>query len=112
MRLILALVLAITATAQPLEESLRARIGSFGGKVSLCAKNLDSGTHVGIHESDAVPTASTIKLPIMLAVFDAVARGQAKWTELLAVNSTARIAGSGVIASEISDSFRSATRCT
>ena len=48
-------------------------------------------------------TASTIKLPIMLAVFDAVARGQAKWTEPLTVTAAEKVSGSGIIASEISD---------
>ena len=86
-----------------LQDALRARIASFPGTVSLYAKNLDTGATIGIHETDPVRTASTIKLPILLSVFDAVARGQAKWTEPLTVTSAEKVSGSGIIASEISD---------
>lgn len=82
MRRKLALAIALAATAamaQPLAERLRARIQTFPVSVSLYAKNLTTGQAVGIRETVPVRTASTIKLPIMMAVFDAVARGEAKW---------------------------------
>jgi beta-lactamase class A len=101
-----ALVLTSVAVAQPLQNSLRARIRDFPGTVTLYAKNLDTGTTVGIHETDPVRTASTIKIPIMLAVFDAVAHGRAKWTEPLTVTAAEKVSGSGILASEISDGVR------
>ena len=103
MRVLLALCLAAAATAQPVAEALRARIAGFQGTVSLYAKNLDTGASTGIRESDPVRTASTIKLPIMLAVFDAVARGQAKWTEPLTLTAAEKVSGSGVLGTEFSD---------
>ena len=103
---ILALVTAAGASAQTLPEKLRARIGGFQGTVSLYAKNLDSGAVVGIRESDPVRTASTIKLPIMAAVFDAVARGKATWTEMLTVTPAEKVSGSGVLGTEASDGVR------
>jgi beta-lactamase class A len=99
-------VAALCVRAQPLRDRLTARIGNFPGTVSLYAKNLDSGATIGIHETDAVRTASTIKLPIMLAVFDAVARGQARWTDLLTVTEADKVSGSGVIGSELSEGVR------
>jgi len=99
----LTFAVAAGAAAQPLPEALRGRIAGFSGTVSLYAKNLDTGATVGIRESEPVRTASTIKLAIMLAVFDAVAHGQAKWTEPLTVTASEKVSGSGVIASEISD---------
>jgi beta-lactamase class A len=89
--------------AQSLEKSVRARISDFSGTVTLYAKNLDTGTTFGIRETEPVRTASTIKLPIMCAVFDAVARAQAKWTDPLTVTAAEKVTGSGIIASEISD---------
>src|SRR5947209_8369909 len=103
MRALCLLLLPVLLHAATLEESLRARIGDFPGTVSLYAKNLDTGVTVGMHEADPVRTASTIKLPILLSVFDAVARGQAKWTELLTVTAAEKVSGSGIIGSEISD---------
>jgi beta-lactamase class A len=103
---LLVLAIAACASAEPLTETLRARIQSFRGTVSLYAKNLDTGQSVGIRENDPVRTASTIKLPIMLAVFDAVARGQAKWTEPLTLTAQEKVSGSGVLGSEISEGVR------
>ena len=103
---LLAVSLALSASAQPLQDSLRARIAAFQGTVSLYAKNLDTGGAAGIRESDPVRTASTIKLPILLAVFDAVSRGQAKWTEPLTLTAAAKVSGSGILGDEISDGVR------
>ncbi len=103
MSLILAVIFTAGAVAGPLQDSLQARIRDFPGAVSLYAKNLDTGVSTGIRESDSVRTASTIKLPILLAVFDAVAQGQAKWTEPLTVAAAEKVSGSGILASEISD---------
>jgi len=99
----LMLLLAASAASQPLEESLRTRISDFPGTVSLYAKSLDSGATAGIRETDPVRTASTIKLPILLAVFDAVARGKARWTEPLTVAAAEKVSGTGVLSSEVSD---------
>ncbi len=96
------LSLAAPAFAQPLEAELHARISAFPGSVSLYAKNLDTGAAVGIGESAPVRTASTIKLPIMAAVFDEVRRGKIKWTKALTVRKTDQLGGSGVIGSELS----------
>ena len=103
MRALLALCFAAAAFAQPVADTLRARIAGFQGTVSLYARNLDTGASTGIRESDPVRTASTIKLPIMLAVFDAVARGQAKWTEPLTLTAAEKVSGSGVLGTEFSD---------
>src|SRR5436853_315822 len=99
-------LLLTAASAQPLQDALRARIGDMPVTVSLYAKNLDTGVTAGIHDSDPVRTASTIKLPIMVAVFDAVARGQAKWTEPLTVTAAEKVSGSGILGGEISDGVR------
>lgn len=95
--------LALAAHGQTLADRLQARIGGFPGTVSLYAKNLDTGRVVDIRGSVPVRTASTIKLPILCAVYDAVARGQAKWTDLLTLTAAEKVSGSGVIGSELSD---------
>jgi beta-lactamase class A len=89
--------------AQTLQDAIRSRVGNFEGTVSLYAKNLDTGESVGIRPAEAVRTASTIKLPILLAVFDQVAAGKAKWTETLTVSPQDKVSGSGIIGSELSD---------
>lgn len=103
MRWIAIAAVALAAHGQSLTERLQGRIGGFAGTVSLYAKNLDNGRVVDIRGTSPVRTASTIKLPILCAVYDAVARGQAKWTDLLTVTAPEKVSGTGVIGSELSD---------
>jgi beta-lactamase class A/enterochelin esterase-like enzyme len=100
---LLAAMLPAAMFAQPLQDSLKARIGDFQGTVTLYAKNLDTGATVGIREAEPVRTASTIKLPILCAVFDQVAQGKVQWDEKLTVVKELKASGSGVIASEFAD---------
>jgi len=100
---LLAVIIPAALSAQTLQDALRARIGDFQGTVTLYAKNLDTGAAAGIREADPVRTASTIKLPILCAVFDQVARGQARWDERLTVTASAKVSGSGVLGTEFSD---------
>lgn len=98
--LVLVLLVASAGASAPLPETIQARIRDFPGNVSLYAKNLDTGVAVGLHESDPVRTASTIKVAVMAAVFDAVAHGRAKWTELLTWTAADKVSGSAILANE------------
>src|SRR5690242_17632562 len=73
------MLLSWAAHGETLQDNLKARIADFQGKVCLYARNPATGATVDIRGSEPVRTASTIKLPILCAIFDAVARGQAKW---------------------------------
>ena len=106
MRWIAIAAIAAAAQGQTLRQTLKTRIDDFQGTVSLYAKNLDTGTTVSIRGSEPVRTASTIKLAILCSVFDAVARGQAKWTDPLTVTAAEKVNGSGVIGSELSDNVQ------
>lgn len=72
-------------------------IDTFPGTISLFARNLDTGESFGIRPDERVRTASTIKLPIMRAVFNAVAEGKAKWDEPITMRAKDKVSGSGVI---------------
>ena len=100
------LLLTSALAAEPLEDALRARIAGFEGTVSLYARNLTTGHAVGIREAEPVRTASTIKLPIMAAAFDVVARGKASWSETLTLAVAEKVSGSGVLGSEFTDGVR------
>lgn len=78
-------------------QKLTAEISSFQGTVSLYAKNLDTGESIGIRENEPVRTASTIKLPIMVAAFRAVQDGKARWSDKLVITPASKVSGSGVI---------------
>jgi beta-lactamase class A len=101
--LIFALAGAVAGSGQPLEKAIRERIAQLPATVSMYAKDLETGATVGIRETEPVRTASTIKVPIMMAVFDAVARGQAKFDERLTITSQEKVGGTGVLGTEFSD---------
>ncbi len=86
-----------TDRATAMDRSIRAAIAPFPGTVGLYAKNLDTGATYGIREDERVRTASTIKLPIMTAIFQEVADGRAKWKEELTLHDQDKVSGSGVL---------------
>jgi len=96
------LLLSGAAGAQPFGEQLHKRIAGFPAQVSLYAKNLDSGEAIGVRENEPVRTASTIKMAVMAALLDAVARGEPTRRERLTITDGEKVEGSGVIASELS----------
>ncbi|HEU0121189.1 MAG TPA: serine hydrolase [Bryobacteraceae bacterium] len=79
------------------EQRIRERIAGFQGVVSLHAKNLRTGSEFGIGSDERVRTASTIKLPILVAVAQAVADGKANWEEELTLTAADKVSGSGVL---------------
>lgn len=80
-----------------LAASIQSLLNRFEGKVWLYAKNLDSGAEFGLRADEKVRTASTIKLPILCALFDLVASGKVRWDEKLTLHDADKISGSGVL---------------
>lgn len=78
-------------------ELLKPHIDFFPAEVRLFARNLKSGAQVGRGENEAVRTASTIKLPIMAALFNEVGLGRASWDERLRLRDSDKVSGSGVL---------------
>lgn len=59
-----------------LQAQLNALVKGFGGDVGIYVRHLRSGRSAMIRPDDVFPTASMIKVPILLGTFDAMARGQ------------------------------------
>jgi len=92
-----------------MEHHVRKAISGFTGEVFLFAKNLDTGEAYGIRQDQRVRTASTIKLPIMVAVFAAEAEGKVRRSDELVLTADSKVSGSGVL-TELSDGMRLALR--
>lgn len=99
MRLSIALLAcaAVGLAQTSLDEQVRAAVAGFSGGVGIYAKNLDTGKSFGFREDERVRTASTIKLPIMMAVFDAVQRGRARFADPVVLTKREMVNGSGVL---------------
>ena len=87
------------------DSRVKAELASFKGKVSLFAKNLDTGQTYEFGADDRVRTASTIKIAVMVEAFARVAEGKARWTDELVLTKVARYGGSGVLP-ELADGLR------
>ncbi len=83
--------------AQEVDRRVKAKIQGFPGKVTLYAKNLETGAIYGIDPSSPVRTASTIKLPIMVECFSEVAEGKLKWTEPIKIIESEKVSGTGIV---------------
>ena len=80
-----------------LDQRVRAEVSQFKGKVSLYAKNLDTGEVYELGPDDRVSTASTIKIAIMVEAFARVSEGKAKWTDELVLTKEKKVGGSGIL---------------
>ena len=99
----LVLLLSISAAAQSsLDDQVKPIVASFKGKVSLFAKNLDTGETYSLNADERVRTASTIKIAVMIEAFARVAEGKAKWSDDLVLTKEKKVSGSGILG-ELSD---------
>jgi beta-lactamase class A len=100
---------ATPATPKPvpawLDRRVRAEVAAFNGNVYLYAKNLDTGAEYSLGGDEAVRTASTIKVAVMVEAFARVAEGRAKWSDELVLDKSVRYAGSGVL-QDLTDGLR------
>jgi beta-lactamase class A len=86
-----------------LESEIQHALQGFQGTVSIYAKNLDSGASYGRRADEKVRTASTIKLAILAATFQAVQEGKVKWTDLTTLHDAEKVSGSGILGNEFTD---------
>jgi len=104
--LLFLLVVSVTIQAQTnLDDQVKPIVASFKGKVSLFAKNLDSGETYGLNPDERVRTASTIKIAVMIEAFARVSEGKAKWTDEVVLTKEKKVSGSGIL-NELSDGLK------
>jgi beta-lactamase class A len=95
----------VAQTQQSLDDQVKPIVASFKGKVSLFAKNLDTGETYALNPDERVRTASTIKIAVMIEAFARVNEGKAKWTEEVVLTKEKKVSGSGIL-NELSDGLR------
>src|SRR5678810_885769 len=94
---------SVSAQSQTsLDDQVKPIVSSFKGKVSLFAKNLDTGETYALNPYERVRTASTIKVAVMIEAFARVAEGKAKWTDQVVLTKEKKVSGSGIL-QELSD---------
>lgn len=64
-----------------LQRELETLTRNFHGDVGVYVRNLRTGATAAIRADEAFPTASMIKVPIMIGVFDRIGRGEIDFTD-------------------------------
>jgi beta-lactamase class A len=95
----------VAQTQQSLDDQVKPIVASFKGKVSLFAKNLDTGETYALNPDERLRTASTIKIAVMIEAFARVNEGKAKWTDEVVLTKEKKVSGSGIL-NELSDGLR------
>jgi beta-lactamase class A len=91
------LLTAFPARASELQKKIEELVSSHRGTVALYAKNLSTGEIVSIDSARPVQTASVIKLPLMLQVFEQVKSGKLKLSAPMLLTKDNQVPGSGVL---------------
>ncbi|WP_218082348.1 serine hydrolase [Anthocerotibacter panamensis] len=82
--------LGLTQRLTTLANQPRLRAGIF-------ALDLKGGSYVAVADDQSYPAASTIKLPILLALLQDLDRGLVRWDELLTITPQLKTSGSGIL---------------
>jgi beta-lactamase class A len=80
-----------------LEALLRPLIDSFHGVAGCYVRNLKTGKEVAINADTIFPTASIIKVPIMVGIFDKIDQGVYKYHQPLVYRDSLARKGSGLM---------------
>src|SRR5580692_6176899 len=99
-RIILATVLVgaptlASAQEQSLADRLMPLVKAHHGKVAIAVMHLDGGESFYEDADEPMPTASLIKFMIMLEVYQQVAEGKIKLSDMLVLRDADKVPGSG-----------------
>src|SRR5436305_3782805 len=87
--------------------TLEARIAPIAkahkGKVAVAVKDLTSGEEYSLNADEVMPTASLIKLPVMVETYWQAEEGKAKLDTMLTLKKDPKVGGSGVLVYHFSD---------
>jgi beta-lactamase class A len=80
-----------------LEAELRAIGATYSGKWTCALTDLSTGEHIAIDEDAVMPTASLIKTPVLVALYQAVHEGKLSLSDRVRYGSEHACLGSGVL---------------
>src|SRR4051794_17714684 len=73
------------------------------GKVAVAVKHLRTGEEFYLNADEAMPTASLIKLPVMVETYWQVEEGKVKLADTLTLRDADKVPGSGILTKHFSD---------
>ena len=91
--------LACSTKPESLESKIKKRVEGFCGDVGIFVKNLRTGEEVAINADSLFPTASMIKVPITIGIFDKIEKGELKHDSVLTYRDSLLYAGEDILGS-------------
>lgn len=95
--LFLAICVPVAAAESSLAERLPAVLAGHAGKVAVAVKHLDTGEEFHHHAGEVMPTASLIKLAVLVAAYRQADEGKLDLSQPLALREEDKVPGSGVL---------------
>jgi beta-lactamase class A len=87
----------VRADTAQLHRTLEAIADAHHGVVGYAIHNLDTGERLSRRGDETFPTASLVKVPVMVTVYDLVAKGQLSLDDPLTLLSIDKVGGAGVL---------------
>jgi beta-lactamase class A len=96
-------VISVCSTAQKTDKGLQRKveeaIKGFNGDIGVYIKNLENGKTVTINADSIFPTASMVKIPILIGVMDKMNRGELSYHQSLTYKDSLLYAGVDILGS-------------
>lgn len=86
-------------TDQKLKKKIEAVIKGFNGDIGIYVKSLKTGKIVAINADTVFPTASMVKVPILLGVIDKINKGELSYHQQIIYNDSLLYAGVDILGS-------------
>ena len=101
-----------SSTAQPttLKQQLEGRIGDHQGRVAVAVKRLPDGESVFINGDEPMPTASLIKVAVMVEAYRQAEAGRIDLNDNITLREEDKVPGSGVLTKHFSAGARLSLR--
>lgn len=80
-----------------LKRDLEGKVARFRGTVGLVIKDLNTGREITFNEGRSIPSASLVKIPIMLSCFYAAQDGKIRLSDEVKLKYSQRVGGSKVL---------------
>lgn len=84
-------------TDKKLQAALEDMLKDFKGKAGVYVYHLKSGKEAAINADSIFPTASIVKVPILLGIFDKIDKGELSYHQPLIYHDSIQYGGSGVM---------------
>jgi len=97
------LLIPLLASSQKIDKRLQSKlqeaVSGFNGSIGIYVKNLRTGKTVSINADTIFPTASIVKVPILLGIMDKIQKGELQYDSSLTYKDSLLYEGSDILGS-------------